>query len=302
MSVMSESVQERAKRVEREPTEHGPQGGVGDASGQTKPASSSHRHLVGEVFDLGQAVLAGEQAGEDGGEQRVERPALAASLARVRERGQVEKYEARGKQACEPAGETSGLGQNYLQREKGVAAAERIEEEGGGSREPGGPGECRNPKGTPAPGRPLEKTEGGAKMCHPEGTRWNAPRPATAGFARAVSRQDYESDLGVNRAGKDRFVTQGSPVVGEVASPVGTADKSEKAGSLAALGFFLSVGAGRFERPTPRPPVWCANQAALRPGPSWRSSPRRGRNLQEKFSLASTKSTGPPRPGGTPPG
>ena len=29
----------------------------------------------------------------------------------------------------------------------------------------------------------------------------------------------------------------------------------------------LQIGASGFEPPTPRPPVWCANQAALRPDP-----------------------------------
>jgi hypothetical protein len=38
----------------------------------------------------------------------------------------------------------------------------------------------------------------------------------------------------------------------------------------------LLVGAGRFELPTPSPPDWCANQAALRSGPT---------NLRRAFDL-----------------
>ena len=34
----------------------------------------------------------------------------------------------------------------------------------------------------------------------------------------------------------------------------------------AICGELLLVGAGRFELPTPSPPDWCANQAALRSG------------------------------------
>ncbi len=86
------------------------------------------------------------------------------------------------------------------------------------------------------------------------------------------------------------FRVKGKHAIANVANPPNWDTFLQTEKGVEPFGSPLSplVGARGFEPPTPRPPVWCANQAALRPEPRHcKQAATRGRTILDSWASAS---------------